>query len=324
MSIKGSIKNNKKNMKKLIISIMFASCAIQAIAINASKISAIRIDTILVTSHTIEIEYEVLTPFDRVDLYISAENENNSKDAQPLAFTGNSGKCRKSVPINLIVDRPTYINVLIAGNQFISKSDSAAYTRGVYQHLIVKRLADNSIYHYRSQLTPEERLMLTARRDSMIYFNREGLPIDGNGTALTGEQLDNIKESGKRFTHPLSIYSGEVKFLNTEMPSEEESGIQRAGIQAYNIQISGNLVADLPSYFGFPSIPIAETAVYLFFINSNSPAQLNHPKAPNNNSLIEGTHFAVTDHNGNFSFNFQGSADFGNLNQIVLLVTKCN
>jgi len=115
-------------MKKFVFSILIVSFAIRAMATSPiDKWPAIVIDTIHVSSGALVIDYEVLRPFDHVNLTIQSSWSMALRDAKPVLLSGNPGKGRTSVPVHLITDEAIHFNVFIAGGQFANRDDTFEY-----------------------------------------------------------------------------------------------------------------------------------------------------------------------------------------------------
>ena len=96
-------------MKKYVFSILIASFAIQAMATKPSKLPAIVIDTLYMSAGSLVVEYEALRPFDRISLSVQSSWEPVTKNEKPVILSGNPGKIRTRVPVDLLIGQAIHI-----------------------------------------------------------------------------------------------------------------------------------------------------------------------------------------------------------------------
>jgi len=127
-------------MKRVLYnSFLIASFAIHASAITPTKMPAVHIDTLYVLSGKLVLEYEVIQPFDHVSFSVGSNWDQTIKGVNPVLLSGNPGKDKISVPVNLIIDQVTHFNVSLTGLQFINKGDSAYYQSVSYRYALFKK-----------------------------------------------------------------------------------------------------------------------------------------------------------------------------------------
>jgi len=304
-------------MKKVILIIVIFFSFYQAYG-SGTKPSAIWIDSVYVHSGTLIVQYNVVKPLDQVRLYVQKDDDMQTAKGVPSILAGNTGKHIQTIPIDLIVGQPTGVNVILSGS-FVNKNDSLEYSSNNYRRIIVKREKDNGTLHYRMQYTEEEQLFLERQKKSLFLINSEGKPMDGYGAVIQPDQngvYQNYQDA--RFIDPLSIYNNDPFDVNYQ--SEDQDNIQPTRA-TYHFKISGNVNVYGSALF---DAPMPEARVFLFFVNSNNHSSLYHP-VPFTSALVKGTHWALTDQSGNYSFDFNvTTTNLTNYNQIFLCVARHN
>ena len=158
-------------MKKLVFSILIALFAICASATTpADKLPAIVIDTMYVSSEALVVEYEVIRPFDHINLIVQPSWKSATRVANPVLLSGNTGKGKTSVPISLITDQAVHFNVFISGRQFANIGDTADYHPNGHDYAIFKKQTDNTIKQFRTQYTEEEKTRMVERIENIFIF----------------------------------------------------------------------------------------------------------------------------------------------------------
>lgn len=304
-------------MKKLIFSILVMSFTISAIATEPCKLPAIIIDTLYESSGTLIIEYDVFKPFDHINLCVQSSWDLASDNVNPVLLSGKTGKNKTSVPINLITGQAIHFNVFLTGEKFANKEDSINYESSNYNYAILKKQEDNSVKQFRTQYTENEKLLMMESRNNKFFFNRDGKFVADDDMPLNQTKKTAIE----RFEDPLAVTINKIMDI-PEQKYDIVNGLSKM-VKSYNFSITGNVRTKLSQTTNPWGTYIPETVVYLFFINSNHPNDFYHPVRAATWGT-EGTHYAVTDCNGNFSFNFSASADLAHCNQAIIFVERRN
>lgn len=310
-------------MKKyLFSSFLIALFAISAIATEPCKLPAIFIDTLYVSTGALQIEYEVIRPFDHVRVYVHSSWDLTSNEPKTVLLNGNTGKGKVSVPVNLITDQATFFNVFITGEGFINKDDSTNYESIRSKSAIFKKSKNNSIYQHRTQYNDKEQsLMAIEKRDHLVFVNSEGYFVGYDGKNIDMEQLKQTRKSAEeRYEDPLTVNFHEIKEIS-EQKSDYNDDPSRA-VQNYDFSISGNIRTSLTNGSSGFGTYMPETMVFLLFRHSSSPQ--NAYWVLTSSSLAFGTNVAITDAAGNFNFKFSINADLSSFNQVIFFVARYN
>ena len=88
----------------------------------------IKIDTAYVSNDSyIELEYRVVAPFGKINLFVSTSIEDQNRVA-PLTLSGGVGSCKKRVPISLPPEQIVEISILLKGEELlINKDDTTEF-----------------------------------------------------------------------------------------------------------------------------------------------------------------------------------------------------
>ncbi len=299
---------------------LFILLTFQLKATSVGLKEGVRIDTVYVSGSALQVEYEVLVPMEQLDMFIINNLVfDNKKKIDPVSLSCNSGAYKKSVSIQFTSETIQCFSVLIKGKLY-NKADSLNYTPITTKEIHLKK-ERNGIVNIRSTYTNEEKLIKFSQKSDMKLVNQEGKLVDGNGLIIEVDELGKIKKSKAESQKVNFIDPMELNICHINFSESPELSVQTVSSKAainYNISISGYVEARRSS---LEAERLYGPMVFLYFVNSNNQNQLYHP-CPHNNQLIAGTHFAIPDYQGNYSFNFSTTADLSSYNQIVLCVTR--
>ena len=111
----------------------------------------------------IELEYTILVPFGKLNLSVFTSVDNAATRRQnsnvPLMLSGAAGTCKRKIPVNLPQEQITEIMILLQGDGFTNRGDSAQYASGTQKVLYVKR-HNGEVVNYRTTYTEEEKLAI--------------------------------------------------------------------------------------------------------------------------------------------------------------------
>ena len=151
-----------------ILIALFAICA--SATTPADKLPAIVIDTTYVSSEALVVEYEVIRPFDHINLIVQPSWKSATRVANPVLLSGNTGKSKTSVPVSLTTDQVTHFKVFLSGGQFTNKGDTADYNPNGYDYAIFKKQNDGTVKQFRTQYTEEEKNLIADRNNFFSKF----------------------------------------------------------------------------------------------------------------------------------------------------------
>ena len=144
-------------MKNLILFLTFMMWLSVVNATTYSMPLSILIDTAYVSNDMhIELEYRVLTPFSKVNLYVltSMDDPTARQNANlPLSLSGNVGSFKKRIPVNLPKDQIIEILVQLKGDGFVNQEDSNSATFAYDQSYYA---SNGSLYNYQNNLDHEK------------------------------------------------------------------------------------------------------------------------------------------------------------------------
>jgi len=171
-------------MKKVNFLLAFFAWTVMMYATDPALPTGIRVDTAYVANDLhIELEYSVLVPFGKV--YLSAYTSVDDTAARqssilPVTLSGATGTYKRRIPVNLPLEQVAEILILLQGEGFTNRGDSAQYASAVQNTLYVKR-QKGEVVNYRTTYTEEEKLVLEANLKHYRIYNSEGKLTDGWG-----------------------------------------------------------------------------------------------------------------------------------------------
>ena len=86
-----------------------------------------KIDTAYVSKNIhIELKYSVLNQFDKINLFVSTSMDGQNRKT-PQTLSGVSGTYKRRIPVDLSQEQITEIIILLQGDGFTNRGDSANY-----------------------------------------------------------------------------------------------------------------------------------------------------------------------------------------------------